>query len=148
MSDVIDVALKVLTIIGMPSVVAWALYDRRRVRNEANRGELEVKEQETTLPNRVRSSSVVTLEAEIMALSNSFDTDRRIKDATIAFLQDQLQEARAEITARDQLIDALQDQVEGLKRNVVKVTRDLDRLHGELQTLRSEKGKGNHGTTR
>lgn len=146
----LDVLTRVLTVLGIPTVVGWALYDRKRIRNEGAKGAVEVEEAEETLPHRVRSSSVVTLEAEIMALSNSFDTDRRIKDETIAFLQAQLAEAREEIEARDEMIDSLQEQVRTLRANVNQVNRDLDRLQGELETLRNhqEKGKGStHGAT-
>lgn len=122
MTEWLDIIVRILAIVGLPSVTAWFLYDRRRIRNQNL-------EQEETMPNRVRSSSVVTLEAEIMALSRSFDTDRRIKDETIQFLQEQLDE-------RDKLIDSLQAQLGSLRRKVATVTRDLESVQHELDSLK------------
>lgn len=137
--EIADWVARVLALVGLPGVVTWFLYDRRRVHNEDKQGELAVDEAEATLPNRVRSSSVVTLEAEIMALSNSFDTDRRIKDETIQYLRDELGVARAEIAERDRLIDSLQEQLNDLKRKVSMLTRDLDRVQQELDSAKANR---------
>lgn len=142
-AEALEWFIRLLAVVGLPSVTTWFLRERRKLRNQNL-------ETEATMPNRVRTSSVVTLEAEIMALSNSFDTDRRIKDETIAFLTAQLEEAREDITERDCKIDSLQAQVLALKRDAEAVTRRLVALQGELDAMRNhppEKGKG-HGTTR
>ena len=104
MSGFWEIVITGANVIGLPAVITWALYDRRRVRNEARKGELDTHEHEATLPNRVRSSSVVTLEAELLALQNSFNADRQIKDNTIQWLKDQLEEERDENARKDRLI--------------------------------------------
>lgn len=127
-SEGLDFVVRLLTILGFPTVVAWFLYDRRRLRAQNS-------ETEATAPNRVRSSSVISLEGEIMALSNSFDTDRHVKEETISFLQQQLDEARDSIAERDRLIDDLQTQMSALKVKVRIVTRDLELIQAELDAM-------------
>lgn len=130
-----------LNIIGLPTIIGWALYDRRRVRNAANKGQLENEELEQTLPNRVKSSSVVTLEAEILALSRTFEMDREAKERTIAFLQEQLAEARADLLERDKAIDSLQEKVGRLQKQISQITGELSAVQRELEDARSSNGK-------
>lgn len=130
-----------LNIIGLPTIIGWALYDRRRIRNAANKGQLENEELEQTLPNRVKSSSVVTLEAEILALSRTFEMDREAKERTIAFLQEQLAEARADLLERDRAIDSLQEKVARLQQQISQITGELTAVQKELEDARSSNGK-------
>lgn len=135
MPEGLKAILEVLNIVGIPAIITWALYDRRRIRNEGNKGELDVEEQEATLPDRVRSSSIVTLEAELLALSRTFEMDREAKERTIAFQAQQLAEARADLEERDKVIDGLRDKVASLQRQVTAVTRELAEVHGELDRV-------------
>ena len=130
--------ITIANVIGLPAVITWALYDRRRVRNEARQGELVGDEQEATLPNRIRSSSVVTLEAEILALQNTFNADRQIKDHTIQWLKEQLEEEREENRKKDRLIDELQDKVRDLTRRVAALVNDLDRVQQDLDRFKAQ----------
>lgn len=136
-----DIIITVANVIGLPAVITWALYDRRRVRNEAREGELTTEEQEATLPNRVRSSSVVTLEAELLALQNSFNADRQIKDNTIKWLTEQLEAERQENVKKDQLIDQLQAKVRELTGQVANVVSDLNRVQRDLDRFKAEQKK-------
>jgi septal ring factor EnvC (AmiA/AmiB activator) len=133
--QLIKEALGILNVIGMPTVIAWALYDRRRIRNEGKQGELEVQEAEATLPNRVKTSSVVTLEAELLALSRTFEMDREAKERTIAFQAQQLSEARRDIAEREAVIDSLREKVAGLQRQVNAVTSELADVHRQLDRV-------------
>ena len=133
--------LAILNVIGLPTVIAWALYDRRRIRNEGKQGELQVQEAEATLPNRVKTSSVVTLEAELLALSRTFEMDREAKERTIAFYAQQLAEARRDIEERDAVIDSLREKVVGLQRQVNAVTTELADVHRQLDRMSPQQDK-------
>lgn len=115
-----------LNIIGIPAIVTWVLYDRRRVRNQADRGQLENEELEQTLPDRVKSSSLITLEAELISLQKTFTADRELKENTIQWLSSQLAEARADILERDKLIDRLQEQLNILRTQMEDLQRELN----------------------
>lgn len=126
-----------LNVIGLPAVITWALYDRRKIRNAGDKGALENEELAETMPNRVKSSSVVTLEAEILALSRTFEMDREAKERTIKFLQQQLTEAREDVLERDLLIDALQEKVAALQRQVNMINTELVEVQQKLAEARS-----------
>jgi septal ring factor EnvC (AmiA/AmiB activator) len=130
-----------LNVIGLPAVISWALYDRRKIRNANDKSGLQNKEMEETLPNRVKTSSVVTLEAEILALSRTFEMDREAKERTINFLQGQLAEARNDVIERDKVIDSLQSKVAMLQKQVNQINRELHVVQQELEDARSSNGK-------
>lgn len=137
-----EVILTVGNWLAIPSVVAWVLYDRRRIDNEARQGHADAEVAEKIAPDRIKSSSIMTLEAEILALQQSFNADRKIKDDTIRWLKEQLEEARLENMEKDRLIDKMQEQVSELKTQVRNLSGHLDRVQKDLDRVRSI---GHHG---
>ena len=127
---------QVLNYIGFPAIITWFLYDRKRLRAEARKQDASATVAEGKAPNEIRTSSVVSLEAEIVALQKSFDADRRIKDATIDWLSDELDDARTELESKDALIDALKKQVRTLMGEADTIKRRLKEVERELNRAR------------
>lgn len=135
--EIADTGVRVLTVIGTPGIILWFLYDRHKIKTANRIANVNADEVEATLPDRMRSSSVVSLEAEIVALRNSFNTDRRIKDETIKWLTEQLGDARRDLAERDAVIDSLQDQLTMLKEKMRVMTLDLNRVQSRLDSVRT-----------
>ena len=113
--------------LGIPAIVTWFLYDRRRLRAQGR--------VEDVALDRVKSSSIVTLEAELVAARKSFDADRAIKDNTIQYLTKTVEEQRMEIDRKDEVIDRLMQQVRLLKDELVGVNDRINAVQQELSSL-------------
>lgn len=141
MVEGLDWVWKIVNVIGLPGVITWALYDRRKLKNQARKDEIQIEVDEANAPNKVKTSSIVTLEAELMALSRTFEMDREAKERTIKWLTDQNRALRQEIEERDTLIDKLQENIDNLKGQVRRVTANLEQVQRDLDHLR---GKTEH----
>ncbi len=128
---------QVVNYIGLPAIITWFLYDRRRIRNEGRQGDAAAAVAEGRVPSEVRTSSVVSLEAEIVALTKSFEADRVIKETTIKWQAAELADARNELTQKDDLIDALKKQVRTMMGEADTLQRRLQEVERELTRARN-----------
>jgi cob(I)alamin adenosyltransferase len=128
--------LELLSLLAIPSVVTWALYDRRRVRAADKISEADAQVADATIPHHIQSSSVVTMEAQVAALGKSFDMDRTIKDATIAYLRRELAEKDAEIDRKDAVIDDLLSKVRSMGAQMDQMRSEQRKLEKELVELK------------
>ncbi len=129
----IETALQFLNWAGIPVVLGWALYDRRKLKNDNEIAE-------ATAGDKVKTSSIVTLEAELVAARKSFDADRSIKDQTIEWLRDSLAEARVEDARKDELIEDLLRKVRTQGRRIEEMAREQVKLESELIALKNGGG--------
>jgi len=134
--DIWDQILRWGNWIGIPAVTTWWLYDRRKIRNQGRVGEAEADVAALTVKDKAKSSSIVTLEAELLAAQRSFDADRAVKDSTILWLQHQLEEARAEDERKETVIDKLQAQVRSMQARMDQMSRELTQLQKDLESAR------------
>ena len=121
--------------LGIPAIVTWFLYDRRRLRAQGRVEDVGADVVERTALDRVKTSSIVTLEAELVAARKSFDADRAIKDNTIQYLTKTVEEQRMEIDRKDEVIDRLMQQVRLLKDELVGVNDRINAVQPELSAL-------------
>lgn len=133
-----DVVLKFLTLVGLPSVIGWLLRERRRQRATDRQAEAAADISEAEVPLRVRSSSVVTLESEIAALSKTFQDDRALKEQTIQWLREQLEAERMTSAAKDRRIRELEEKVQQLQARVAEVSEELARVSDDLAALHND----------
>lgn len=117
--------------IGIPTIIGWFMYDRKRIRAEGRKGDAEADVAEGKAPLEIRTSSIVSLESEIVAITKSFESDRRIKEATLEYLKGELTDARAEIESKDALIDSL-------KKKVRTMMEEIDTMQHRLMTMEHE----------
>jgi len=136
---VFDWLTKLGALVGLPSVIIYLMYYRRRIKNQAVL-------QEGRIPIQIKSSSVTQLESELAALAATFETDRRLKGETIDWLTGQLEndrqllaQERLASAAKDQRITELSDTVRELQSRVVDLVDDLGALERKLQEFHDEK---------
>jgi chromosome segregation ATPase len=129
--------VQIINWLGIPAVIGWALYDRRRIRNENRIGGADANVAELTVPDRIKSSSIVTLEAELVAARKSFEADRAIKDETIRDLRQELTNARNEDDRKDQLIEDLLRKVRTQGRKLEELQRTQEQMEHELTLLKN-----------
>lgn len=126
----------IATAVGLPGVVLWFLNDRRTGGALKRKAEAEASREEGVVVSDVRKSSVVSLEAEIAALSSSFETDRKIKQATIEWLTSQLTAERQNSALKDQRIRELEQKVNAMTSTIDTFREELTRVRDELTSLR------------
>lgn len=127
----------VVNLLGLPAVITYFLYDRTKLQNENRGEELQLKETEETLPDRVKTSSVLSLEAEWLAYKKTSDAKFVVMQETIDHLVRQLAEARKELQERDEIIDRLDKQLGSVKRRVNQLQDQVDDLQRQLDAARS-----------
>lgn len=137
----IDVLLRVITVLGLPTIGLWFLRERRRQHATDRQAEADADVTEAEVPMRVRSTSVITLESELAALSKTFQDDRALKESTIAWLKEQLEEERAASAAKDQRIHDLEGKVKSLQERVAEVSEELARVSDDLRSLQTDDPK-------
>lgn len=138
-TTILDNVLRVLTAIGLPAVILWFLRERRNQAANDREAEAQADVSEAEVPLRVRSSSVVTLEAEIAALSRTFQDDRKLKQDTIDWLTAQLDAERRANVAKDRRIRELEAKFQGLQTRFDEVSEDLKRVSHDLRSLHDDK---------
>ncbi len=135
MNEVLDWVARISAMVGLPAVLLYLIKERRRNNAEARKVEADADYASADLPNRLRSSSVVTMEADIAALRRTFTDDRAAKERTIKFLSDQLEAERAASLAKDTRIRELEEKVQVLQRRVAEVSEELARVSEDLKSL-------------
>lgn len=140
MNDVLDWLARGSAIVGLPAVLMYLIKERRKNNADARRAETDADYAEAELPNRIRSSSAVSLEAELAALQRAFDVERNSTARTVEHLSEQLEAERAQSAAKDQRIRELEEKVlllqgrvEDLTDELKSVAADLASLHGDDQ---------------
>lgn len=143
MSHILDWVAQVSVIIGLPGVVIYLIKERRKNNADARRAETDADYAQAELPNRLRSSSVITIEAELAALQKTFQDDRTAKERTIEFLSEQLEAERAASAMKDQRIRELEDKVQALQARVGQVSDELTEVREDLKSLHAGEHGGN-----
>jgi peptidoglycan hydrolase CwlO-like protein len=128
MTEVIDLILRFLAVFGIPAILMFWLRDRRRVSNLATK-------EEKQLPYEVRATAATTLDAELAALTKSFNTDREIKDRTITELKKALEEKEVKILEQSKRIEELQKKVDELQKRVYELQEALAEVSRELAAM-------------
>jgi chromosome segregation ATPase len=131
MRDVYDFVLSVLGAIGLPGIIIFWIRDHRRYRN------LSFKEEQQT-PYEVRTTAAGTLDAEVVALQKSFNTDRGVKDRTISDLILSLSERDSQIAEKDKKIQEQNVKIEELQARVSELQRKVNELQDALSELSNE----------
>jgi uncharacterized protein YlxW (UPF0749 family) len=139
--DVFDWIAKISVILGLPGVIGYLIKERRKNNAEARRAETDAEYAEAELPNRLRSSSVITIEAELAALQRTFQDDRNAKERTIEWLSEQLEAERAASAAKDARIRDLEAKVTQLQSRVAQLSEELAQVSEDLKSLHD----GEHG---
>ena len=134
-SDVFDLFSRVGSLIGLPAVTLYLIRSRRKERAEARREEAAAEVDEKTVGNRVTTSSITTLEAEIAALQRAFDVSRATDADTIARLRADIAEERRSSAEKDARIRELEQKVQTLQGRVAEVSDELARVSIELASL-------------
>lgn len=141
MNDVLDWLARGSAIVGLPAVLMYLIKERRKNNAEARRAETDADYAEAELPNRMRSSSIVSLEAELAALQKTFKDDRSAKEETIKFLKAQLEQARADSIAKDRRIRELEEKVGQLQARLAEISEELARVSADLAALHDDDRK-------
>lgn len=142
--DVFDWIAKISVIVGLPGVITYLVKERRKNNAEARRAETDADYAEAELPNRLRSSSVITIEAELAALQKTFQDDRNAKERTIEFLSEQLEAERAASAMKDRRIRELEEKVQALQARVAEVSDELARVSEDLKSLHDGEHERDH----
>ena len=144
MKDFLSLVAQISVIVGLPGVIIYLIKERRKNNAEARRAETDAEFAEADLPNRQRSSSVVTLEAELAALQRAFDVERNSTARTVEHLSEQLEAERAQSAAKDKRIRELEEKVVQLQGRVEELTDELKSVAADLASLHD----GDHGNGR
>lgn len=140
--QIFDWLIKAAGAVGLPAVLIYLLYYRRKVTIENRSLGARAAVDEATIPVAIKSSSVTQLEAELAALATSFETDRKIKGDTIDWLQRQLEEERAAnreaLRAKDDKIRELEETIASLQGKVTSLQTNVHDLNDELQKVADE----------
>jgi seryl-tRNA synthetase len=134
--EIFDVALRLLAVLGLPTVLMFWLKDRRRVAIANG-----VSEQKT--PYEIRATAATTLDVEVAALQKTFDVAQSARNDTIAYLKAEVVDARlreAEKDARNDLLQAtvtqLQARVVELQATIADLQINLNNVSVELEAVR------------
>lgn len=131
---------------AVPLALVKVLFDRRRNRAAARTTEAAADVDKATVPDKVASSSRVTLEGELAALSKTFRDDRAMKEETIAWQTQQIKEMRSahaqevaefarQVTERDERIRELEAKVRGLQQRVSDMNDELESMAQDLAQM-------------
>jgi chromosome segregation ATPase len=144
-SEVLDAVARVSLIFGIPGIITYLVKERRKnnanarvAEADADKAEADADFDEADLPNKVRSSSIVTLESEMAAMQRTFDRDRKVTRETIQWLEEQLRNERRASARKDDRIRELEEKVQELQRRVAGLSQDLARVSEELASLHSD----------
>lgn len=142
-TDALDWFARLATVLGLPGVVIYLIRYRRAENAAARRAEAGADVDELTVPDKVRTSSIATLEAEMAAMQRAFDISRTTDAQTIARLSEQIQAERAASAEKDVRIRELESKVQTLQARVSEVSEELARVSDELRSLHDhEQGPG------
>lgn len=133
--DVLEWILRAVVVLGLPGILAYAVKQRRKDQAEARAMEAEADVAEGQVQPKVKTTSIVSLEAEIAALSKTFQEDRRLKEQTIDWLSRQLDAERAASARKDLRIRELEEKVQALQTRVAEVSDELARVSEDLKSL-------------
>jgi hypothetical protein len=138
--EIIDWIVRGVVGVGVPSAAIKYILDWKRNRAKARSEDAQADVDQATVPDKLRSSSVVTMEAERLALTESFRADREIKDQTIAFLRLQIDAAQIREAEKDAKILTLQHRVEELLSVVRQQVEELSAMADQLRDLHGSPG--------
>lgn len=139
--EVLDWIVRALVGLGIPSLTAKYLIERRRenkTKAALRKEDAQATVEEKTTGDKIAVSSVSTLESQIAAMARAFEIERVSKDRTIEFQAGQLESERAYSRSRDALIVELRTRVEDLQRQLGEIAEQLQ----TIQRIPGDQPKG------
>jgi predicted RNase H-like nuclease (RuvC/YqgF family) len=137
----LDFAVRAAAILGLPTLIAFYVRERRRNRIVADKEEKEV-------PFQVRKTAATTLDAEVAAMAKAFELRAKTMQETIDDLRSDLTHAREDIDAKDKKIEELkrrvyelQDKLNEMRRQVDNLQQDFESVSAQLQSIQGHPGK-------
>ena len=134
-ADALDWFARIATVVGLPGVVIYLLRYKRPETAAARLTEAEADVDERTIADKVRTSSIATIEAEMAAMQRAFETSRAADASTIARLRNDLDAERQSSEQKDRRIRELESKVLALQTRVSEVSDELARVSDELRSL-------------
>ncbi|WP_030526596.1 hypothetical protein [Phycicoccus jejuensis] len=134
-SDIFDWIARASAAVGLPGVAIYYVRDRRQKNAEARRAEAAADLDEQTTPDRAKTSSIATIEAEMVAMQRAFETSRAADAQTIARLEGSLEAERKASDAKDRRIGDLESKVAELKTRLAELSDELAHVSDELRLL-------------
>lgn len=135
LSEAADWFVRTVVALGLPGVAIYYVRDRRKGIAEARRNEASADVDERTVKDKVRTSSIASLEAEVAAMQRSFEAGRAADADTIAHLRAEIREERESSALKDKRIRELESKVQILQARVSEVSDELARVSDELRSL-------------
>jgi chromosome segregation ATPase len=136
-NDIFDWVSRIVLLLGLPGVITYLVKERRKNNADARMAEADAEFAEEDLPNRHKTSSIVSLEAQVTAMQKTFKTDRENRDETIAFLRGELESEREASKRKDDRIRELEEKVQKLQARVSDLSRELAQVSRDLADLHS-----------
>jgi hypothetical protein len=129
--EAFDDAIRLMAVLGLPSVLLFWVRDRRRILLQ-NR----VSEQRT--PYEIRATAATTLDVEVAALQKTFDVAQAARNDTIDYLKAELVDTRLREAEKDARNIALQEQVAALQGRVIELQATIADLQVNLAAVSVE----------
>lgn len=126
-----DWVVKASAGIGFPGLLVKFSYDwwkNRPSRAALRKAAAEADVEEAIRTDRIRSSSISSMEAQTLAMVKSWEAERAAKDETIRFQGEQLAAQRTENAEQAKIIRELRSRVESLQSQVADVLETLKAL--------------------
>ena len=133
--DVLDWFARTATVVGLPGVVIYLVRYKRSETAQARSTEADADVDELTVADKVRTSSIATIEAEMAAMQQAFANARAADAATIARLSEENRDIRASSAEKDERIRELENKVQQLQARVSEVSDELARVSEDLRSL-------------
>lgn len=137
-ADLLDWFARLATILGLPGVLIYLVRDRRTKNAEARSVEADALVDEETVPDKLRTSSIATIEAEIAAMQRAFDISRAADAQTIERLRREVAQERESSAAKDVRISELETRVAELKTKMSELSDELAHVSDELRSLHDD----------
>lgn len=141
-ADALDWFARIAAGVGLPGVIVYYIRDRRKTSAEARQLEAGADVDERTIGDRVKTSSIATIEAEVAAMQRSFEISRAADAATMLRIQADNERLVRESAAKDLRIRELESKVQQLQARVSEVSDELARVSDELRSLHDDHNPG------
>lgn len=125
MGEIFDWIMRGAVALGVPTLLGKYIRDGLRSRAARRRDNTEAEVVEAIAEDRIKSSSITTLEAQHVATQKAWDAERTALKGTIDFQAVQLTEAREYARSRDDIISELRARVEELQGQLAEIAGKL-----------------------
>ena len=112
--------------VGLIAKYAFDVVKSRKTRGARRIEDADADVEEAVRQDKIKSSSITTLEAQMVAERNSWASERDAKDRTIDFLREQNGNLQHELRDRDAVISDLRGKLADLQRQLDEVVSQID----------------------